>query len=85
MARGKTVQVRSSEASLYLDKAMQFLEQARAGLEAGRYDAASLDGIHAAISATDAVTSALAGLRSSDQTTNGRQIFLRKLRAPVRR
>jgi len=30
MARGKTVQVRGNEARLYLDKAVQFIEQARA-------------------------------------------------------
>src|SRR5437667_12897415 len=66
MARGKTVQVRRNGARLYLDKAIQFIEQARSGLDAGRNDAALLDAIHAAISGTDAVTIALAGVRSSD-------------------
>ena len=66
MARGKTVQVRGNEARLYLDKAVQFIEQARAGLDAGRNDAALLEAIHAAISGTDAVTTALAGVRSTD-------------------
>lgn len=66
MARGKTAQVRRAEASLFVDKAAQFLDQARAGLEANRNDAALLDAIHAAISAADAVTVALAGVRSSD-------------------
>ena len=66
MARGKTAQVRRNEAPLYLDKAVQFLEQGRSGLDAGRNDAALLDAIHAAISATDAVTTALAGVRSTD-------------------
>jgi HEPN domain-containing protein len=51
---------------MYLDKAVQFIEQARAGLDADRNDAALLDAIHAAISGTDAVTIALAGLRSTD-------------------
>ena len=66
MAKGKTTQVRRGEARLYLDKADQFVEQARFGLDAGRNDAALLDAIHAAISGTDAVTTALAGVRSSD-------------------
>ena len=66
MAQGKTVQVRRAEAPLYLDKATQFLEEARSGLEASRYDATLLNAIHAAINASDAVTVALAGIRSSD-------------------
>ena len=66
MGQGKTVQVRRAEAPLYLDKATQFLEEARSGLEASRYDATLLNAIHAAINASDAVTVALAGIRSSD-------------------
>ena len=66
MAKGKTAQVRRGEAKLYLDKAVQFVEQARSGLDSGRYDAALLDAIHAAISGTDAATVALAGVRSAD-------------------
>src|SRR5438477_7924817 len=66
MARGKTVQVRRNGARLYLDKAIQFIEQARSGLDSGRNDAALLDAIHAAISGTDAATVALAGVRSVD-------------------
>ena len=66
MARGKTAQVRRNEAPLYLDKAVQFIEQARSGLDAGRNDAALLNAIHAAITSTDAVTTALAGVRSTD-------------------
>ena len=66
MARGKTAQVRRGEARLFLEKAVQFIEQARSGLDAHRNDAALLDAIHAAISATDAATVALAGVRSTD-------------------
>jgi len=66
MAKGKTSQVRRGEARLYLDKAVQFIEQARSGLDADRNDAALLDAIHAAISGTDAVTIALSGVRSTD-------------------
>jgi HEPN domain-containing protein len=66
MAKGKTTQVRRAEAQLYLDKAVQFIEQARSGLDADRNDAALLDAIHAAISGTDAATVALAGVRSTD-------------------
>lgn len=66
MAKGKTTQVRRGEARLYLDKAVQFLEQANAGLDANRYDAVLLDAIHAAISGIDAATVALGGIRSTD-------------------
>jgi HEPN domain-containing protein len=66
MARSKTTKVRRGEARLYLDKAIQFIEQARSGLDADRNDAALLDAIHAAISGTDAATIALAGVRSTD-------------------
>jgi HEPN domain-containing protein len=66
MARGKTTQVRRTEARLYLDKAVQFNAQARVGVEANRNDAALLDAIHAAISAAGAATIALAGIRSTD-------------------
>ena len=66
MAKGKTVEVRRGEASLYVAKADQFLEQARAALESERYDAALLNAIHAAISGADAVSVALVGRRSTD-------------------
>jgi HEPN domain-containing protein len=66
MTKGKTVQVRRGEARLYLEKAVQFLEQARSGLDANRSDAALLDAIHAAISGADAVTVALSGVLSTD-------------------
>jgi len=66
MAKGKTSQLRRSDARLYLDKAVQFIEQARSGLDADRNDAALLDAIHAGISGTDAATIALAGVRSTD-------------------
>jgi hypothetical protein len=48
MAKGKTAQARRGEARLYLDKAIQFIEQARSGLDADRTDAALLDAIHGA-------------------------------------
>lgn len=66
MAKGKTAQVRRGEAGLYLEKAVQFIDQARSGIDAGRNDAALLDAIHAAISGADAATVALAGVRSTD-------------------
>ena len=66
MAKRKTAQARRGEAQLYLDKGVQFIEQARSGLDSGRNDAALVDAIHAAISATDAATVALAGVRSVD-------------------
>ncbi len=66
MAAGKTTAVSRSQARLYLSKAEQFIEQARVAFDAGRYDAAQLDAIHAAISGADAVTVALVGRRSTD-------------------
>lgn len=67
MARlAKTVVVSRAESALYLAKAEQFVEEARAALDSSRNDAAMLNAIHAAISALDAVTVALAGLRSAD-------------------
>lgn len=55
-----------SEARLYLAKAEQFATEATAAMEGSRYDAAMLNAVHAAISATDAVCVALAGRRSAD-------------------
>ena len=66
MARRKTVAVSRAEAGLYLAKAQQFLAEAKAAQEAARSDAIMLNAIHAAISASDAVTAALSGLRSAD-------------------
>ncbi len=66
MTKGRTARIRRSEARLYLDKAIQFIEQGRSGLDADRNDAALLDAIHAAIRGTDAATIALAGIRSTD-------------------
>jgi len=66
MANGMTTEVRRGEAWLYLDKAVQFIEQARSGLDADRRDAALLDAIQAAISGADAATIALAGARSTN-------------------
>ncbi len=63
---GKTVAVAKAEAKLYLGKAEEFLAEATVALAGDRRDAAMLNAIHAAISATDAVTAALAGRRSAD-------------------
>jgi HEPN domain-containing protein len=62
----KTVSVSRAESALYVAKAEQFVEEAHTALDASRDDAAMLNAIHAAISALDAVTVALAGLRSAD-------------------
>ncbi|SRR5258708_382820 len=82
MAKGKTTQVGRGEAKLYLDKAVQFIEQARAGLDAGRNDAALLDAIHAAISGSDAATIALAGVRSTDPDHRRAADLLEEVAAP---
>ncbi len=64
--QAKTVTTPRSEASLYLAKAQQFLEESQLALKGTRHDAAMLNSVHAAISATDAVTVALSGRRSAD-------------------
>jgi HEPN domain-containing protein len=64
--RRKAVAVSRAEARLYLEKAEQFLEEGRSALERSRHDAAMLNAIHAAISGSDAVTTALSGRRSAD-------------------
>jgi HEPN domain-containing protein len=64
--RRKTVAVSRAEARLYLEKAQQFLSEGRSALERSQYDAAMLNAIHAAISASDAVTAVLAERRSAD-------------------
>lgn len=64
--RSKTVPASRGEAKLYQGKAEQFLADARAAIKEARHDAAMLNAIHAAISAADAVTTALSGRRSSD-------------------
>ena len=62
----KTVPVARAEAKLYLAKANQFLGGAVSALEEGKHDLSMLDSVHAAISSADAVTVAIAGLRSAD-------------------
>lgn len=64
--RRKTVGTPRSEARLYLAKAKQFSIEAAAATKGSRNDAAMLNAVHAAISATDAVCVALAGRRSAD-------------------
>jgi hypothetical protein len=61
-----TVTASRGEASLYLAKGEQFLEEAQLGLKSSRHDAAMLNSIHAALSAADAVTVALSARRSTD-------------------
>lgn len=63
---GKVVEVARREGKAYLRKAREFLDLAELALERQRYDAAMLTSIHAGISAADALTSALAGIRSAD-------------------
>jgi HEPN domain-containing protein len=63
---GKTIVAARAEASLFQAKAEQFLEECRTASNAGRHDATMLTAVHAVISATDAVTVALAGRRSAD-------------------
>ena len=67
MTRSKRVEVPRSRARSYLEKGRQFLDAAKDAADGSRNDAAMSAAIHAAISAADAVTVALAGLRSADQ------------------
>lgn len=62
----KVVEASRAEAKLYLAKALEFLEEARAALSESRRDAAILNAVHAAISAADAATAASAGVRSAN-------------------
>jgi hypothetical protein len=62
----KIVEATRAEAKLYLAKAQEFLEEARAALTDSRFDAAILNAVHAAISAADAATASAAGVRSAD-------------------
>lgn len=55
-----------SEARLYLAKANQFSAEATAAVKSSRNDAAMLNAVHAAISASDGVCVALTGRRSTD-------------------
>jgi HEPN domain len=64
--QAKTVPTSRGEASLYIAKAQQFLEEAQLAVKSARHDAAMLNSVHAAISATDAITVALSGRRSAD-------------------
>ncbi|MBI3298747.1 MAG: hypothetical protein HYZ75_11320 [Elusimicrobia bacterium] len=59
--------VSAAEAAAYLDKAKEFELAMLDGYRAERWTAAALAGIHAAISATDAVLGKLAGQRSAGE------------------
>jgi|ERR1700694_1711361 len=65
-SKAKPVTTPRAEASLYVAKAEQIVEEARLALKGSRHDAAMLNSIHAGISAADAVTVVLAGRRSTD-------------------
>ena len=65
-AKGKKVEVPRRDAPSYLAKSAEFQAAAERALGEGQRDAAMLNAIHAAISAADAVTVALAGVRSRD-------------------
>lgn len=64
MAELKTHEVPKTKARSYLGKAREFLDASTASLGAQRHDAAMLLAIHAGLSASDAVTVALRGVRS---------------------
>jgi HEPN domain-containing protein len=66
MAKGKRISVERTAARSYLDKAHEFLAAASMSLDVGKRDAVMLNAIHAAIAATDSVTIAFLGVRSTD-------------------
>jgi len=67
MARlGKRVRSNPPTATVFLAKAEQFLAEGRTAFASQHYDAALLLSIHAGISANDAATSHIGGLRSTD-------------------
>lgn len=66
MTRAKRVSADRTQAAVYPAKAKEFLDEARLAQAASRWDAAMLNAIHAAISASDAATIALSGQRSVD-------------------
>jgi len=51
----------------YLQKAEEFAISMEQGLEEGRWNAAALSAVHAAISAGDAMLAAFVGIRSAEQ------------------
>jgi HEPN domain len=63
---GRTVVQPRPFAKDYAGKAREFLAEAEDALGSERFDAAILNAIHAGISSADAVSVALAGVRSSD-------------------
>ncbi len=65
-SRRKFVTTPRAEAHLFLAKAEQFSAEAASAIASSRNDAAMLNAIHAAISATDAVCIALGGRRSAE-------------------
>ena len=64
--KAKRTSAPRSSASAHIAKAEQFLRAAERAADQAEYDAVMLNAIHAGISATDAVTIAMAGLRSTD-------------------
>jgi HEPN domain-containing protein len=64
--KSKRISVPRQEAVSHLAKAEQFLRTAEVAQKDGFNDAAMLNAIHAGISAIDAVTVTLAGIRSTD-------------------
>ena len=67
MAARKTRSVPPRAAGNYRRKAREFAATMEGALKDGRWNAAALNAVHAAISAVDAMLAAFAGIRSSDR------------------
>ncbi len=66
MPRSRSREVDKNKAHTYMAKAEQFLSASTVAMNGSHHDAALLLAIQAAISAADAVTAALSGLRPAD-------------------
>lgn len=64
--RSKTAPLTKTDVRSYAAKAEEYLEAAESDLADGRNNAATSAAIHAGINASDAITGALRGMRSSD-------------------
>lgn len=67
-ARGRSSAVRAGADLIYIKKAREWMDLMDLAIEGGKWNAAGLLGVHAAISAADALTSRYLELRSAGQS-----------------
>ena len=66
----------------YLQKARENLEAAKESLEAGRWNAATINAVHSSISATDALTVFMLGVRHAGERHEDALALLQTLNLP---